>query len=274
MKTAKRRFLLSFSAMALLLGILTGCNKNDKGDQATDEDTSYASDQSLSEKMFDDAQNISDKASVTTGSGSFKTSACGTVTHSLNSFIIDFGTSNCLCNDGRNRRGKIIVSYTGAYADKGSVHTITFEDYYQNDNKVEGTKTVTNRGNNSAGMPYFDINVTGSVIREDGTVITCQSTRRRTWIAGYDTPINWTDDKYEITGEGVITRPSGSVNVSIPLSTPLIVSLDCRWIEAGTIVYSMSNGLIRSLNYGNTPVCDNKANVVLPNGTSKEITLP
>ncbi len=274
MKKSKFMIAVGATAVALSVCLFIGCRKNNKIDEGMVEDTSYATDQSLSEKMFDDAQVLSDKASVTTGSGSFKTSSCGTVTHAPGTFTIDFGTTNCMCNDGRNRRGKVIITFTGAYADSGSTHTITFDNYYQNDNKVTGTKTVTNMGHNSAGQPYFNITIAGSVTKVDGTVLTTNWTRVRTWTAGYNTPINWTDDVYSITGAGTLVRPSGTVNISIPTTSPLIVSLDCKWIEAGSIIYTLPGGLTRTLNYGETPVCDNQASVVFPNGGKKAITLP
>jgi hypothetical protein len=272
----KSKFMLYAGTLLLTasVSLFTACRKNDKDTTDTKEDTGYASDQNLAEKIFDDAQTMSDKgANTTSGSGAFKTSACGTVTHSAGTFTIDFGSANCLCTDGRNRRGKIIVNYSGgAYADSGSTHTITFDNYYQNDNKVEGTKTVTNMGANSAGQPYFAITVIGTVTKTDGTVITTNWTRTRTWTAGYATPINWLDDVYEITGAGTTVRPAGTVTVNI--TAPLVVALNCRWVEAGTVVYTLSSGLTRTLSYGATAACDDQATLTLPGGAVYNITLP
>ena len=181
---------------------------------------------------------------------------------------------NCLCADGRNRRGKVIINYTGAYADSASVHTITFDNYYQNDNKIEGTKTVTNMGHNTSGQTYYNIVVAGTITKTDGTVISTAWNRVRTWVAGAATPLDWTDDIYRITGAGTITRPAGVVSVSIPATTPLEVHLDCKWIESGSIIYTLPSGLTRTLNYGDTPACDNQAKLVLPSGIVKTITLP
>ncbi len=259
--------------LAATMTFFAACRKNDNKDTTTTkEDTGYASDQAMSEKIFDDAQTLADKGNATTGSGAFKTSACGTVTHTTGSFTIDFGTTNCLCADGRNRRGKVIVTYSGAYRDSASTHTITFDNYYQNDNKVEGTKTVTNMGTNSAGQQYFNVSVNGTITKPDGTVISVSYNRVRTWIAGSSTLLNWADDVYEVTGGGTITRPSGVIDVNI--SSPLVVALNCRHIEAGTIVYTLPSGLTRSLNYGNTAICDDEAILTLPSGATYTITLP
>ena len=278
MQKMKFNLYIGAAAVALSLSLFTACRKNDDKNNSTTvtEDTGYATDQNLSEKMYDDVQGIADKASVTPngGSGAFKTSACATVAHSGSTITVDFGPTNCLCADGRNRRGKIIINYTGKYADSGSVRTITFDNYYQNDNKIEGTKTVTNMGTNSAGQKYFNVTVSGTITKADGTTIVTNWTRVRTWVAGATTPLDWTDDVYRITGSGTITRPAGVVNVNIAAATPLEVHLDCKWIESGTITYTLPSGLTRSLNYGDTPSCDNQAKLTLPSGVVKTITLP
>lgn len=267
----------SFSKVALLAistAVMLSCNKK-QTTVADTNDTGYASDQVLSEKLFDDVQVIADLAAEYTGTGSFKTTACGAISKVPNVITIDFGTTNCMCADGRNRRGKIIISYTGNYADSNSTHTIKFENYYQNDNKVEGTKTVTNMGRNSSGQPYFNVSVVGSITKPDGTVVTPNWARERTWIAGYNTPANWTDDEYKIVGSGTIIRSSGVVNVAIVDSFPLIIATNCQWVKSGSIVYTLPGGRSRTLNYGNVPACDNQATLTFkPSGTTAAITLP
>ncbi len=276
MQKSKLMLCVGATAIAMSVCLFSACKKEkDKGTTTTTtEDTEYATDQSYSEKAFDDVQTISDKASENSGSGYFKTTGCATITKTPGVITVDFGAANCMCADGRNRRGKIIITYTGAYKDSASTHTVTFDNYYQNDNKVEGTKTVTNMGRNSAGQPYFNITVNGTITKASGDVITASWTRVRTWVDGYATPLIWKDDVYHITGSGTITRPKGKVNVEIPAATPLVVSLDCKWIEAGAVIYTLPDGKTRTLNYGATPVCDNSATITLPTGAVKTITLP
>jgi len=230
------------------------CRKN----KAT-EDTGYADDHAASEQVFDDAQNISDQASsITSGSAmDYRTTAttiggCATVTRTTGMITIDFGTTNCTCKDGRKRRGKIIVTYTGAYTDPGSVHTITFEDFYQNDNKITGTKTVTNMGTNSSGQPFFNVHISGSVTFATGGTVSTEWTRVRTWTQGYTTT-DLSDDVYEITGSGTLTRRTGQV-VSITITKALVIALNCRWVEAGSVSFAISTGQTRTLNFGDTPV--------------------
>ena len=284
MRQSKLFIAVATAAISVSVAVfVASCHKKakDTSSTTTAEDTGYASDHALAEQSFDDVQTIADQSANVTGALHYKgteitAGSCATVTHTGDSIIVDFGPVNCLCHDGRNRRGQIIATFTGgSYATAGSVHTITFNNYYQNDNHITGTKTVTNMGTNSAGQPYFNITVAGAVTFASGGTVSTNWTRTRTWIAGYTTLGVVSDDVYQITGSGTITRASGAVvNVSIPTATPLVAAVGCRWIEAGTVIYTLPSGLTRTLNYGTTPVCDDSATLTLPSGVVHTITLP
>lgn len=282
----KRQSLGSIAA-AFALGILlfASCKKEETKKTTTTDDNGYATEHSVAEKSFADAEDIADLAGNSSSStiGLKETSTCATVTRSTGTFTVDFGTTDCLCSDGRYRRGKIVVTYTGRYADSGSTHSITFVDYYQNYNKITGTKTVTNMGTNGSGQPYFNVTVSGVVRFADATAahsltndsVITSWTRTRTWVAGYATLGVWGDDAYNISGGGTIIRPSGAtVNVSIPASTPLHMVAGCRWIQSGIIIYTLPSGLTRTIDYGTTGVCDALATLTLPSGATYTITMP
>jgi hypothetical protein len=258
---------------------LSACRKEKDG--ANSDEGGYASDQAKMEQTFNEIEDISDEA-VTTGSlSNFKMTApialgpCATVSfdtlNTPDTVIIDFGPVNCLCADGRNRRGKIIVSYTGHYRDSGSVRIVTFNNYFVNDNQVLGSKTVTNMGHNSNGNTFFNISVTGSIVfaNNQGTR-SWTSTRTRTWIAGENTQPRL-DDAYEITGSGMVVRANGDT-VQISIVTPLLKAVACHWIKQGTVQISPSNKPVRLLNYGNGN-CDNQATLTV-NNVVHNITLP
>ena len=285
----KSKLSICIATTAITLGtflFVASCHKKDNTTTSSTEDTGYAADQQLAEKSYSDAESISNVAANTTSGTTmgYRTTAttigaCATVTHSGDSIIVDFGTTDCTCADGRVRRGKIIITYTGGhYADSGSTHTITFDNYYQDDNAVTGTKTVTNMGNNSAGQPYFNVTISGTITRTTGTVITANWTRVRTWIAGYTTLGVWADDVYSISGTGTMTRTTSAgvtttLSADISTATPLITAYTCRYIEAGTITYTLSTGAVRSINFGTTPHCDATATLTWATG-SVVITLP
>lgn len=276
MFASPKYFITALISGAVLTALIyTGCHKR----MMASEDIGYTTDHATSEQTFNDVQTVADQAStVSSGSLNYRTTAttgsgCATVTHTGDSIIIDFGPSDCVCHDGRLRRGEIIVTYTGHYADSGSVHTITFNNFYQNDNKVTGYKMVTNMGHNALGQPYYAVQIAGGITLSGGGTISCTWSRTRTWTAGYNTPTDPTDDVYQVTGNGSMTRANGQL-VNINISVPLVAAYSCRWIESGTVIYSLPGGLSRSLNFGDTPVCDDMAVVTLANGTTRNITLP
>jgi hypothetical protein len=126
---------------------------------------------------------------------------------------------------------------------------------------------------NHVGEPYYKIHIDGSVTLKSGGTISIIWDRERTWTEGYDTPGDKTDDVFKISGTGTLTRPNGSV-LSINISIPLVVATSCRWVQAGTVIFSIPGGKTKALNYGDTPVCDDIATMTLSNGTVKTITLP
>ncbi len=62
------------------------------------------------------------------------------------SWTFDYGTENCECILGNSKRGKIHVILSDWWRNEGSLREITFEDFYINDNKLEGVKTILNTG--------------------------------------------------------------------------------------------------------------------------------
>jgi hypothetical protein len=255
---------------------LGGCKKDDN---EKDMDTGSAVDNAFAQGIYDDVSNMSDQAAqygaLTTyrngAEGQSLLSQCATVTIdttiSPREITIDFGTTNCLCLDGRYRRGKILVSYLGGYRDSGSVHTISFDDYYVNDYNVAGSKTVTNMGANSSGNKWFSINVTGTITAPGGQVLSWTSQRQREWVAGEPTIFNWTDDVYHITGTASGTSFAG-VNFSAIITSPLVVALDCWWIKEGVLEFSPAGVQTRVIDYGHlNGNCDRLAQVTIGNNT-------
>jgi hypothetical protein len=267
-------------AAAAVAVFFTSCRR-DKDEK--DMDTSSASDNALAEGTYNDVNNIADQAA----NGSLSTymvpfhsdeksmmSACATITNdtSVNPHLltIDFGSSNCMCADGRNRRGVINVSYNGMYRDSASTHTITFTNYYVNDNQVLGSKTVTNMGHNGSGNLYYNISVNGQIIKAGGGgTINWTSARTREWIAGEST-LPWMDDVYLITGSANGTNAAGN-SFSVNITSPLRKELGCRHFTSGKLSLTPSGKPTRYVDFG-TGACDDQATVTI-NGNVYNITL-
>lgn len=275
-----------------LLLALFSCEKEsvkDTTDSFTDSDVTTATDNGLVESVFGDVENIADQASegqlisfmpeVNLNDSkpvSHVKSSCATITHDTISsprlLTIDFGASNCLCNDGKNRRGEILVSYSGRYRDTGSVHTISFNNYFVNDNEVLGSKSVTNNGRNNSNKISFSIEVDGKLIKANTSdTIEWMSSRTRTWEEGDSTLINWLDDVYSITGTSSGINSAG-VSYTANITAPLVRALNCRWFESGTLEITPQGKLTRILDYGSGD-CDANATVTI-SGMSFPIVLP
>ena len=278
-KTVKSLLLLCCVSFVLFYS----CKKDDTPVTASDNETQTSVDNSFAESTSNDVTAVSTQSEDNGVAGTpldssygYHLGHCATLTRDTTSvpykLTIDFGTINCLCFDGKYRRGKIIVLYTGHYRDAGSKHTITFEDYFVNNYKVEGNQTVVNNGRNAAGNLTFSVNVSMVITDSTGKALTHTSTRLREWIAGESTWgfHAWSDDVYKITGSASGTNFNGT-SYTATITNPLIVSLSCRWIEEGTIEFAPQSKLKRTIDYGNGD-CDNKATVTIA-GITFPITL-
>lgn len=280
----KKILLTGLAAIAALTVVLTGCRRNN-------DSTLSSSNNAFAEAMFDDVYKQIDEAASqegdlnkTEGSYNLLTSQCATVTLENitqgqewpKRLTIDFGTSNCVGLDGRARRGKIICEFDGLYRDEGTEIVTTLDDYYVNDNHIEGTKRVVNGGRNSDNNLYYTITVEGATITTPDGTIEWESSRTRTWVEGENTTF-WTDgiaglldDVYEITGNASGTNINGSP-FTVEVIQPLRVQIGCRWVTAGTLELTPNNLATRTVDYGYGN-CDNAATVEV-NGHTYNFTM-
>jgi hypothetical protein len=167
---------------------------------------------------------------------------------------IDWGSSNCTCNDGKTRRGKLVTTFTGSYFAQGTVITHTPVDYYVNDNKVEGTKVVTNMGQNTSEQPYYNVEVNGTVTMSTGEIINYTSSRVRTFTSGYNTPNVFIDDEYSITLSSNATITGGD-SYEAHTTSPLMVKVGCGYIKKGVLSITPTGKPERVIDYGDG-TCD------------------
>ena len=179
---------------------------------------------------------------------------------------LDFGTTNCTCNDGKQRRGKIEVEYKPANSIIGSEVIYTPSQYFVNDFGVSGKKSV------KITAPYtWTIKVeNGVVTKPDGKTVTWSSDRVRKMVSGMNTPLNFTDDSFEVTGTSSGKNSAGN-DYSFETETPLLFSYGCQYISSGKLKIKRSGKKDAVVDYGDG-TCDDKGTVTV--GTwSKEITL-
>lgn len=275
MKT-NRFILYSIILLAISSFAVGGCKKDTE-----DNDTSAAGDNAFAESTFNDVTNISDEAGYSGALSNYRLggnegilTSCATVTFDSlvstdqDTIKIDFGSTNCTGNDGRNRRGIIYVYYTGAYRDSASVHTIAFSNYYVNDNQILGTKTVTNMGHNGSGNLVYSIYVNGSVVlANNGGTVTWTSQRQREWTQGEST-MAWNDDVYSVTGSASGVSADGH-SFTVSITSPLIrvMSIGCRrHFVSGVFVLTPDNKPARTVDFG-PGTCDDICTVTIQNHT-------
>jgi hypothetical protein len=275
MKTKTLSILLVL--FATTLSVFTACKKDNT--KETSQGTAIDQNSALAERTFNDIGDYTSTA-LTSGKKSAEAlmgpgSSCLQVTFDLSSVpykcILDFGTTNCLCEDGLYRRGKIIISATTAFSDSLASLTTTLDNFFVNDNQITGTRTLTYKGHNQSGHPNWDVTVDGSIILASGEgTITYQASHNNEMIEGESTP-DYSDNVFSITGSATGTAITGQ-NFSEMITTPLISKMTCAHFVSGVVEITLAADPVRTLNYGNGD-CDNKATVTV-SGVTFEITLP
>jgi hypothetical protein len=183
---------------------------------------------------------------------------------------IDFGTENCKCKDGLWRRGKIVAVFNGKYPTVGANVTISLENFYVEDMKVFGTKTVT-----VLGLHKVNIKVANAGIVTPTKTIewNCDRTIEKIW--GQLTPKIAFDDEYRITGNASGVNREG-VAFTVTIDTPLIKKVNCllKDFVSGVLTIQNDKGDVLSVDYNaNGDEACNKLAKVTVNGVTKIITL-
>lgn len=216
---------------------------------------------------------------VVSGANGTDTARCFTVTYVQLSaparfplkVTIDFG-AGCSGRDGRTRKGKIIIVYTGPLFVPGNSTTTTFDGYYVNNVKVEGTHKISNKSTQN--IKSFNVLVVGAKLsKENGNFTQWNSEKTISQIEGLGTPLFPLDDIFRVEGgaNGSVKKGDRFFQWSTIIKEPLVKKFTCRWIAKGVIVMQKSNSPVAELNYG-TGNCDNKATLTV-NGQVREITL-
>ena len=275
----KKSVLMLSIALFLAATFFMACNKTDEAESSTLNRQSAL--EAFAEEAFDEASEIADQAYYAKLPGlkdgddnPSRLGPCATIT--LDTTVmprvltIDFGTENCLCNDGKYRRGMIIVTFNGRWRRPGTVVTHTFQNYYVNDNHVQGTKVMTNQGLVNGHMTFSHVNNGSVTFAQHGESLTWQSEKVHTWIQGFATP-RWRDDILLISGFSNVSHSNGR-NVARQIVEPLRREMTCRYFVSGTVQINPSNAQQRMLDFGDG-TCDNLATLTIGDRVIT-ITLP
>jgi hypothetical protein len=185
-----------------------------------------------------------------------------------NTITLDYSDAGCT-KGGRTFKGKVVIEQTNPMNVDGAVRTIGFVNFFVEDVLIEGSKTVSNAGNNTAGLPKFNVSVDEKLTYPDGTVATHTATRERTMTEGSSTTTR-NDDVWTVTGGGQGVNRSGDTYAST-ITTALVKRNPCAWIGEGVIEFSL-NGLTRTLDFGDG-TCDREATITRADGTVRNIKI-
>ncbi|MFH0893236.1 MAG: hypothetical protein V2A54_02270 [Bacteroidota bacterium] len=252
---------------------ITGCKKDES---KNNNDHRSGQDQSSAQVLFNDVLHQMDKVYNESSQSGFKVgntkslSECVSVSITPEgtdiwpkTVVLDYGSSNCLCTDGKNRRGKITGFFSGPYREEGAVITITLQDYFENDVFVEGTERITNQGRNNAQYGrnlVYKVEVVAARFTNDEGSATWNSTSTHEWIEGESTEgLEWQDDVYMVDGIAYGTDIKGK-SYSGKTTKAMRCALDCQWIQSGSVEITSDENITFSVDYGSGN-CDNKATI-------------
>lgn len=253
------------------LFIMGGCKKTNTNAPGNEDDNGgYASDASRIEWLSNDAISICDAAGTfyngayMKATSTFGTCALVSVDTLTNPRVLTvrFGNENCLCLDGKNRRGNIVVTFGGQYSDSNIQHVITYDNYYVNDVRLSGNTKVTRIDTTVVGNWYYRVKVDDTMTRTPNKYVTWKGALTRKWIAGFGTG-DRSDDIYSISGNATLVRENGHL-FTCDIQTPLRFALNCDYAESGVINVTGLGTDTRILNYalgnsGGVDFCDNDA---------------
>lgn len=266
-----------FLLITLIALIGFSCGSNDDDSDPVIADTSIVLEVSEANQKFEDLDNLTLAVLENVGLGARKSNTaagdlCASTTITTNqeekTIVIDFG-DGCTSPNGINRKGKILIKYSGPLLISGANIVTTFEGYEVNGYQIEGTRTITNTKLDII-LSKVILAVTiedGKVTFPEGGFITISSDEIREITLG--------NSGYEasITGTGTGVSKDGSP-YTVTITDALKITQSC--IESG--VYNPISGLIEftykgvsmSLDYG-TGDCDKAATITYPGGV-KNIT--
>ena len=271
--------------MILSLAIFSflSCNKETSSLDQTS--INLVDDDAVSEVAFDDITNTVDNASIilenALGKGDLKSGtiladSCPVITVDNmtpdiwpKTITIDYG-AECTGFYNNTRSGKIIITVSARRDSLNSTRTVTFDNYYFNDIKVEGTKEFKNLGPNGNQNIVISVKLTdGKLTLPDGKIIERAFEHQREWIAGWATKNIW-DDECLITGIATGKNIDGISYTNTIIST-LYWKRACEFIVSGVVKIERDGVDPVELDYGDG-TCD--AVAIMKRGDhTREITL-
>ena len=290
-----KQSVLKISALALIASFvgMVSC-KEDEPQRLTLQDTADITEEAVTESYFqdlDDMAGIAIEAPSELDYSGGRTST--TVTISDNRFqcdgivvtiqpdagstadvpkgvlTVDFGTTGCTDLKGNVRKGKLIFTYQGKRFMPGSTVVTTTDNYYINDVKLEGTRTLTNVQQSDSVAPRFNVVLaSGKATFTDGSFATRESDITYQWNRA-DNPLNDNLQFFSASTATGVTRFGRTYSVA--LLQDLIFKRHCGIAVSGIKKYTLDGEKEVTIDYGDG-TCDRSFTITI-NGVSRTINL-
>lgn len=282
----KKNTLSATFAIALLLFTVTSCKKESTSSSSTspEQETTFelSTDQAIADNLTEDANEIfmeaaakknllgstfSNQATATTNILTLATITVSGTTFPKN-IVIDFG-NGCTSPNGIVHKGKINVTLSDSVRKAGSTAVITFNNYYINNFKKEGTVTWTNTS--TATTKGWQRKVTnGKISAPDGRYWLHSGVRDVVQIAGTLTPTTLLDDVFLITGNYTVTNAAGKTR-NCYITEALQKQTTCDNIGTGKLKVE-GGSHYATINFGEG-ACDKLATVSIDGSDPRTIQL-
>lgn len=260
-----KRTIQGLMAVGMLVIAATSCSNEEEASAINALELQVAEQEAVVETVFDEIDEVDyygQLYSLTNarveGVGEDGPIFCAQRSHDPDNKLItiDFG-SGCTGPRGLVRKGKILIHYTGRLLEPGAIHTITFEDFYIDDIRIEGTRIKENLSETTNDLLRFRISLeNGKLTFPDGSVIT----REANWTVTRIRTFNPLND--EIVREGSCSGITKSgLEYSVEITSPIVWKRGCLpkvrvFIPvSGTKVIAMGERTI-TIDYGDG-TCDN-----------------
>ena len=188
---------------------------------------------------------------------------------------IDFGSAGCTLPNGNVLKGKIIISFSNDFTSKSRTLLYRFVDFYHNGKLLQGNKSITYESKSTELLatehPVMTFTVDMKITFDDGKVYSRTGTTVKETVEGNETPLNWEDNVFLVTGNSATSLANGDT-VTTVITTPLRYITSCKLpFPVSGIVSITKNTSVGTLDFGDGK-CDNLATLTI-DGVTKDINL-
>ena len=275
-----KSFLVAITLVSFAFSF-NSCKKNDAADEM---ETTFelSGDQAIADNLTEDANDVFMEVAIDNNlAGNLVPDPiitnniipCATITITPASgfpktILIDFGVS-CTDQRGNTRSGKIRIVLSDSVRKTNSTAVMTFENYFVNSYKKEGTITWTNTSTPGT-RSWTRRTENGKITAPDNRYWLHSGLRTVVQTAGVNTPMNLLDDIYSITGTHSVTNSSGKTRDCNVLDA-LQKKTACHNIDKGTLKVQGPNHYA-IINFGDG-TCDNLATISIDGRPARTIIL-